>query len=719
MAKIPRRITGEVDIPTLQTEVAGPGPAPENPILGAVGELAGRAAEFVQAYKAAEFNFQATEADAAITAEINNYQENLRTNPILPEPGDADDIITKKEKNWLEFAERIQKDLIGNVGNTQLRNKLTQSWRSRTEDIRNKVVNNALDENMRYMSNRLNDNINTATSNILDFSRQARDAAASGDLETAHAFETSALLAAENAEVAITRAEASGLITREQAEEGMDVVDRYEALGHTYLEGMSYSESKQYINESNLSAENKTEAHKVLKANEDERLRVEAEQLKATQDANLEEGFFLIANDQITRETELEALFPDGRRYEALDGPQSEQLRAALRRRQKERDTGDTGRDNPEALARIDIVFMNPNATREDALTAMYEEAGRGLISSTTYNSLYKKLDTDAFRNKNEQAFQYTVAQVERLKEEGALGSTPQQIAIAEQAIWEAVNNLQYGDHLTAREKATEQGYTLENAKQFIANLNDTIVVKALEEGYLREPNDPRHWTNAEELLRLSAEGQIYGKVFTDQIGGFLNDSTMTTEDLKNSISRSLGAKYSDLSDIDKSKVKITMAVGDLVRKTGQLFNVEYGIDGTAGFDVRSSLPTITLADGTLYRLNIDEEKKQETWEIWSEEDRGFIPDPNAPDTDTASRGQIQTTYEDLIGLPGEFRDFLLTSPVEAQQAAAELSESLREEARQARIRNIAELRSLENQLDNSTSLSELSKPSVIKNLLE
>ncbi len=626
MADIKRKITGSVDLPTLQTRVAGPGPAPESPVLGAVGQLAGAATEFAQAYKTAEFNFQATEAETEIAAAINQYQTNLRTNPILREPGDADDIITKKEKDWLKFSESIQKDIIGNIGNDRLRNQLTQSWEGRTEDIRNRVANNALDENMVYMTNRLNDTISEGTANILEFSRQARDAAAAGDIETANNLELAAVLAAENVEKALVRSAASALTTEEQAEDAMDVVDRYEALGHTYLEGMSFSESKQFINESTLTTENKAEAHKVLKANEDERLRVEKEQLEATQEINMEEGFLGISQDQITTMPELDAMLSDGGRYAANDSGQGERLRAALRRRQKEREPGKQPEDDPAAIQQIDEALLDPRLTREEYLKVLTDNGD--LIKSSTYLKYFGYADEQAFTFKNEQAIDNLETSIDAMIKQNFWGKDPIDQLNGANEMRAAARDLQFSKGLTAEQISTEQGFTLEDSKQLVANFQDEIVGNLLRDQPIREDDGKFHWTDVEKVVQLGLEGKLYGRTNVDQLSNFLTDPTMSTATLQNNVAKDIYGRssYDNLTSDQKNTVDITVMTGQLVRKAEDVFKLDYpGVDAIMGIEVQSNLPTARTAEN-LYRLEIA--GKEEKWKVWDIRVGAYVDDP-------------------------------------------------------------------------------------------
>jgi len=616
VARIDIRRTATVGIPTQPTEVAGPLAAPVSPVIGAIGEAAGRTAQFVKQYQQAEFNFMAVETDLAISEEMTLYNKALRTNPILSDPYGTDDIITKKEKHWLAFSEKIQKNIINNIGNERLRNVMTQRWKGKTEDIRNDVIQSALDTNIAYMSNKTNDNIRKFASDILTADSEA-----------------GTMVASESADTAIALALSSGFITQEQAEDHTSFIDRNEVLADAKFSKLTFTESKTAVEASNLPQDRKEEAFQILNANEQERIRLEKEALAATQELNLEDGFGGISTRQISTMPELDAMLADDGIFNALNSSQSEKLRAALRRQNSDRDKG-AKPDDPAALRRLDDALM-ANTDRAPYLRILYDNAP--FIQASTYIKFRDWADNPAFGRKNEQAVSLYTKAVEDMGKQGFWGKDPLDILSGQNEMMEAMRDLQFSDGLTAEEIATEQGFTVDTAKQLIANFQDQIVSNILKDQPIREDDGNIHWTDIEKLIKHGLEGRLVGRTNLAELGNFLTDPTMSTDTLQDNVAKTVFFKnsYDDLSGAEKDRVNVTVVVGQMSRKAEDIFKLDYpGVDAIMGIEIETNLPTARTADN-LYRLEL--EGREEKWKVWNGQIGEYIEDESVqlPETST------------------------------------------------------------------------------------
>ena len=653
--------TEQVTIP--QTNITD-APLPErSPIAELVGQAAQVAGNVAETYQKAQFAFDATEANLEITKRINAYQENLRNNPIMPVVGE--NIVQTKQKDWQNFSEDLMKNYISQIDNSQLRNVLTDDWNLKSEKIRNDVVNDAIDENIMFMANRLSDDIN--------------ELVLAGDFE--------------GADKAIALGEQSALLDREQTVDFYAFVDRSELLAGLEANNTSFSEGKDIINSSNLPVEEKGKAQNIWQEREDERIRVEKESLIATQESNLEEGFLGISRDQIRTMTQLDDLLEDGGRYEANDSGQGERLRAALRRRQKERDTDTTVKDDPASIRRIEQAlddFKGDDIAFRRVLAA--EATG---ISGKTYNTYFELSQKQAFAVKNDQATNFFNDQVEAMAKQGFWGKDPTDILNGQNEMYRAKDELMFSDSLTSEQIASGEGFTLDMSKQLVANFQDQIVGKLLRDQPIREDNGQFHWTDVEKLIEHGIEGRLFGRTNMDQLSNFLNDSTMATSTLQDNVARDTFNRrsYNDLSKDEKNRVNVTVAVGQLVRKAEDVFKLDYpGVDAIMGIEIETNLPTARTADG-LYRLEL--EGAEEKWKIWNGTVGDYIEDDTVDIADTSTTEELQAVkawrfLQDVIKLtPDPDREEIRT-----RRSFLEVNEDLIPQgtpARSGRLRGIGQ----------------------------
>lgn len=583
MSDIQRRPFPLVSSPIIPSTQITDIPLPErSPIAETVGKVAGFASEFIDRYQRAQYASDATDAELEISRRINAYQEALRTNPILPELGDKDDIITKKEKNWQEFSSDIQKNLIGKIGNSQLRDDLTNAWEARSEAMRNNVVNAALDENILYMSDKLNDSINEFSSDIL----------------TAETHE-GVLFASEGADAAVIRGLESGLINQQQADEYNSFIDRNELLTKTRLEGMTFSESKTAITASNLPLDRKEEAFKILKGEEEAKIAREKEEQAIRTNDIMETGLSAIRAGGFRSLPELEAMYGENGPWDAdLDYKEEKELAGAWEKWEKDEADEGIGARKDFAGA-VNFWYDNVNdktKTRIDMLSILGEIAP--YITGKTYDKYYAQLDDPSRREKNDRLFKLFEDLKNEARKDGLIDEAD------EARIQEQFDDYMFGGHLTQEEIQTEVGISTEDIRQWFSNITQDNMAKRIDDLRLREEDNLIVRVSSETFAESVIARQALGIFKPGILFDFISDTTATTEDLENKMAAELGKTWVSMTSDEKERANITINLGIYARKGSDAFRAEHteelstqGRDFITGFDRQTGMPTYRIVE--------------------------------------------------------------------------------------------------------------------------
>ncbi|MCK5614061.1 hypothetical protein KAR91_70005 [Candidatus Pacearchaeota archaeon] len=581
------------------------------PVADTIGQIADIGSQFARDYQKAQYASDATEAELEITKQINAYKENLRENPIQAPVGG--DIVQAKEEDWNKFSSGLQKNYIDKIENNRLKEDLGTWWAGASEDGRAGVVEAAQDENIAFMGERQLDRINEFRT--LGFQ-------ADNPEDRAELF--------GNADRAASAALDTGLISREEYNAQIESNNRTAVTAEALAQG-SFSEARDFISVSDLSAEQKTIAKNNVNSLEQEQILRDKEQLTATQGQNLEEGFLGISTEDIFSIDQLNKMLEDGGVYEALDGPQGEQLRRRLERSISDRENpADADEIDEWASGRLDRLFRNTKSTRDDILNEMYELGGA--LSTKSYNYYYGLLDDAGYKRLNSPVNSYVDNQLDAMEKEGLFGEDEIGITQARYRIENFIHERLTDPGLTGREAATEQGFTMDDAVDLFYNERQKALGFDFKETEtLRERRGDVVITDQERLLDLAQRGELFGQTAEAAIDRYIVDPSMKVGELRDIASRDIFNKnYDQLTKDEKNRIGLTEASGKIIRAAASLFRKEFlGVDGILGYEVDTGLPTIETQDN-LYRLGFNRAENEEQWEVWDSGE--WVPTGEIPD---------------------------------------------------------------------------------------
>ncbi len=615
----------------------GPTQAPasyQTPVADAIGQAAGVASEFAQKYQQAKYATDATELELEIKRKTNAYFENLRVNPIQQVLGE--DIVQTKEDDWNKFSQSIGK-YIDSISNRELSENYREWWLSKSEDGRSNVVENAIDENIAYMGDKQQDRINELVE--LGEWRDARTAARVG--------------------------EDSGFWGREQEDDIFNYIQRREHTAEALQ--MSYPEGVQHIKQQDMPSEEKAKALEVLRSTEEERLRQEKEALKATQEQNLESGFYGISTQNILTMPQLDSMLAPGGKYDALDASQGQRLRTALRTNMNKRDQGINNDDIVDDYMKAAFLTNDRSIVKG----TMYDLQLKMGMSPTMMNKYGKLLESDTFPAMNERVMAYSEEQFSAMAKEGMFGEEPTDIANAKARMFGRIYDFQNDPSLSERDRAMEKGFTMEDAERFFYNEKqaaagfDMSKVKTL-----YSLGGDRLIDTPERFLQAAESGELYGQTDQSVLGEFVLDASMSPDQLRERTSVQYGDLYKDLTKDQKAQVNLTVSYGQFLRLTEDLFKTMTegrNIDGAIGIDQNTGLPVVSTIRSYTdhngieqlerrdYRLEYNEYAKEEEWKYYNTFTNRWESDPLMPipslSNQTAIERTIQSTKDAYIKL--------------------------------------------------------------------
>jgi len=562
----------------------------QTPVANAIGQAAGVAGQFVQKYQAAKYDRSKIDTMLQVKKNVNEYQENLRNNPITQENPD-DDIVAMKEGDWNKFSnDQVRKNVLDKITDPRLKEEMNSWWANETENYRSNVVNNAMDENVAYMGQRAMEDINTA---IYE-----------GQYAMAIGIGQSSL---EN-----------GLINRETFDGIQDQVALQSILQVT--DQMNIEDAQKTIDESPLEADEKIKASKYMV----ERKKVRAEDIAKTvniYDTTQYRDLYMAAQNGEIRSSEQlteifrtmgDAMYGD----EVLEGTAADfaakhmvSLMSVINSKNKKEEP------SPEvklsSIVKEDISARMAKDSREEVLAYVTKMTGvdgygiqaydfaltemnksqRGRLSDSglkAYDDKVKDLITDEYITEDEK---YAVRK--------RFDSWIQQFS-DEEIMTEA-----YYDKMTDffnNMKAEKTTYD-------INELQKTIV----EEGNIGRTS------YAEEFIRKGRMGEFVGQTDPTALRNYISGTT-GIDDFKEDIARYLYEKpYEELDKDKKSRVNLSVAIGEHSKAVLRYANDTIGPGGRLVVDPKTNMPIVRFGEGdnvTDYMLRVNADKQEEEW--WS-----------------------------------------------------------------------------------------------------
>ena len=595
-----------------------------SPVANAIGQSAGVASQFLEKYQQAQYARNKMNTVLDVKKRINDYQENLRANPVLP-GGPDDDIVALKEENWQKFSStEIANNVIGKIKDPKLREEMGQWWSNESENYRSSVVNNAMDENIAYMGQRTIEDVNTAI------------------------YEEQFGLAMNLAETALN----NGIIGRETYDGISDQVALQSILKITGpnpgvdsngepIPVMSLKEAQQYIDESPLEADEKIKANKYMA----ERRKVHQADLDTAYDQYKDKNFVNIVtgitSGNIRTEEGLRAAYnylPNAQLGdEVIPGSKDKfeaktftQMYGILRQQwadQKRAEKGDPEPDiPPDVLKELERIQLFGD--REEMRDTGWDFVSKGFVTIPQLNDYFNKIKNDQNqRLKDPYAKLFTKGIATLIKDKVIDPEDEGRIT----ALW--------NDHISlySTEDQFKEKYN-EDMDAFFKNLGGKAVsVKLSDLGAVSYSGDIGDISANEKLIDLQMNDKFVGIVNTSIAKEYMMTPSPDITALKERTSQWLyGKAYKDLDREDKKKTDMTLTVGEygkilsseadsIVEAINKRDGTEYEADP---YIDHKGIPYVVI-NGQSYRMELNANKDQEVWKTYGADGKWYpVDDP-------------------------------------------------------------------------------------------
>ena len=576
----------------------------DTPIANSVGQAANIASQFLNKYQQAQFETNKTNTVLEVQKSINAWQEKRRTDPILPQ-GD-EDIVALKEQDWQEFSrEQVRSNILGKIQDPRLKDYMNTWWDEQDERYRATVVESAMDENINYMAQRANEDIQTFIYNGQYALAMTR---ADGALE-------------------------SGLITRNQHDEVKDQVQLQTVLSVT--DDMTIEEAEQAINESNLEADQKILAQKYMT----DRKKVKAESIKNTVEYYNAASFLDLYtaakegtinsieqyNDYIDR-------LPDAKdpEYGVVEGTSVlfgakhvKEIMKLIDDRNKPKAT--TRSEGLSDEVKREALSMFATASREEILQYGVDNLDREGYGIEFYDYLIDEMKDPKYKRLNDRTDYFYKIGEKDLLDGGFISEDERAVTYERYMSWmqrysdEEIMTESYMNDLPdffRSMKAEKTKYDLSKLQQYIA-----------------EPNGEGHYSVAEKLAMRGELGDFLNQTDPEVLGMYMSGS-INKDQFLDKISDSLYSKpFNSLDNKDKeNRVKLSLAISEYSKSVERYAQdtLPKG-DIEMGIDLRTNLPIVLLTDPdgnvSQYKLRVNTTTKEEEWWMWATTPEN--PDPD------------------------------------------------------------------------------------------
>ena len=595
----------------------GPTQAPasyQTPVADAIGNAANVGSQFLDKYNQAKYNRDKTDLMLNTKKMVNDYQENLRTNPIVRQNPD-DDIVALKEQDWQKFSiEAIGNKLFGNIQNPKLREDMGAWWANESENFRSNVVNSAIDEDIAYMGQRTKENIDTAI------------------------YEGQYALAAQYAANGVK----DGVLNANDEDDVLDQIALQSVLKITGpnpgmdsegnpIKPMTMKEAQQFINESGLEADEKIKANKWMV----ERRKVYDTEVEAAV-KQYDDGHFntlasaIITDDIRTTEGMLAYLdsMPDAQLGEDVIEGSSEEFKAnnlvkmnnLLKQRQKERDAAAKGEKEPDIPPGVEdyLERLRSTGTHEEMLDALWKLQTMDNPPITTKQANdYKKKSEQAVWNeqiKDPYAGRFDDKINSLLKDKTITVDDAGNI----RRLWNDHVEL-YNDEDTFKEKYNE------DMDQFFKNLTSEVVkIKASNLSAFSSVNDLGSTDKNEAFAAMMLGGSGIGIINPEILVDYINNPSPDDNAVRDKVAIDLyGTTYDKLEKgDDKKRVNYSLTVGAYGKLLqAEASNIAQKLGTTEETFIDEKGVPFVIIDGKGYRLGLNKEGTQEVWQQWGLED--------------------------------------------------------------------------------------------------
>ena len=284
-----------------------------------------------------------------------------------------------------------------------------------------------------------------------------------------------------------------------------------------------------------------------------------------------------------------------------------------------------------------------------------YDFGAKKLLTYDDQQKFIKSLDKDP-KFKNFLLEQYH-GWLNDPKNKDIFGDDDTEIAANKAFIDKQVYDMLYGENVSARDKAMENGFTQEDFNNMRKAWEEKLTLKKIDSlSTLREDNGNTSISDAEKVIQSAQEGKLFTRYVVPTLSKLVHNPYESIDKLRQETADYLYGGTDGLNKDQKRMIDATVALGAIHREANRLFSLEVKEPNAVhGIDVATGLPTFTVYDTDsngdryvkqIYRLGYNPEEKEEQWQVYKNGD--WIPDPTKPIPNLRKTGTVKAIINDI-----------------------------------------------------------------------